>query len=45
MPPLALLNRPVWSPTRKVGMLALRGYLLMAAVLLVVKVFQLALGQ
>ncbi|TMF06507.1 MAG: divalent metal cation transporter [Chloroflexi bacterium] len=45
MPPLALLNRPVWSPTRKVGMLALRGYLLMAAVLLVVRVFQLALGQ
>jgi Mn2+/Fe2+ NRAMP family transporter len=44
MPPLALLNRPVWSPTRKAGMLALRAYLAIAAVLLVVKVIQLALG-
>jgi hypothetical protein len=31
--------------SRKMGMLALRGYLLVAAVLLVVKVVQLALGQ
>ena len=45
MPPLALLNRPVWSTTRKVGMLVLRGYLVVAAVLLVVKVVQLAIGQ
>jgi hypothetical protein len=35
----------VWSTSRKAGMLALRGYLLVAAVLLVVKVVQLALGQ
>ena len=27
MPPLALLERPVWSPGRKAGMLLLRGYL------------------
>jgi Mn2+/Fe2+ NRAMP family transporter len=40
MPPLALLERPVWSPGRKAGMLLLRGYLVVAAVLLVVKTFQ-----
>jgi NRAMP (natural resistance-associated macrophage protein)-like metal ion transporter len=44
MPPLALLNRPVWSTSRRVGMLALRAYLVVAAVLLVVKVVQLAVG-
>ncbi|HEV7936878.1 MAG TPA: Nramp family divalent metal transporter [Solirubrobacteraceae bacterium] len=42
MPPLALLERPVWSPGRKAGMLMLRGYLLVAMVLLVVKTVQLA---
>jgi len=45
MPPLPELPRPVWSTSRKVGMLALRGYLLVAAVLLVAKVVQLALAQ
>ena len=45
MPPLPELPRPEWSISRKIGMLALRGYLLVAAVLLVVKVVQLALGQ
>ncbi len=45
MPPLATLARPAWSPTRTLGMVALRGYLLVAFVLLVVKVAQLALGQ
>jgi Mn2+/Fe2+ NRAMP family transporter len=45
MPPLPELPQPVWSTSRKAGMLALRGYLLVAAVLLVVKVVQLALGQ
>ncbi|MGI8688706.1 MAG: NRAMP family divalent metal transporter [Thermomicrobiales bacterium] len=44
MPPLAELPKPVWSMTRKVGMLMLRGYLLVAAVLLVVKVIQLVSG-
>jgi hypothetical protein len=44
MPPLPELPRPVWSTSRKAGMLALRGYLLIAAVLLAVKVIQLALG-
>ncbi|HXC45339.1 MAG TPA: hypothetical protein VNU24_01940, partial [Solirubrobacteraceae bacterium] len=42
MPPLALLERPVWSPGRKAGMLMLRGYLVVAMALLVVKTVQLA---
>jgi len=42
MPPLALLERPVWSPGRKAGMLLLRGYLVVAMALLVVKSVQLA---
>jgi NRAMP (natural resistance-associated macrophage protein)-like metal ion transporter len=40
MPPLALLERPVWSPGRKGAMLLLRGYLVVAVLLLVVKTFQ-----
>jgi len=45
MPPVALLNRPEWSAGRKMAILALRGYLVVAVVLLVVKAVQLALGQ
>ena len=41
MPPLALLERPVWSPGRRAAMLLLRGYLVVAVVLLVVKTVQL----
>jgi len=41
MPPLALLERPRWSPGRRTGMLLLRGYLVVAVVLLVVKTVQL----
>ncbi len=44
MPPLALLSRPTWSPGRKLAILALRGYLVVAVVLLVVKAVQLAIG-
>jgi hypothetical protein len=44
MPPLAELPRPKWSTTRKAAILALRGYLLVAAILLIVKVVQLALA-
>jgi NRAMP (natural resistance-associated macrophage protein)-like metal ion transporter len=44
MPPLPELPRPVWSTSRKAAMLALRGYLVVAAVLLAVKVVQIALG-
>jgi NRAMP (natural resistance-associated macrophage protein)-like metal ion transporter len=41
MPPLALLERPVWSPGRKAAMLAMRGYLVIAVLLLIVKSVQL----
>ncbi len=41
MPPIALLERPVWSPGRKAAMLLLRGYLLVAMVMLIVKTVQL----
>jgi hypothetical protein len=41
MPPLTLLSRPAWSPGRKFTMLALRAYLVVSVVLLVVKAIQL----
>jgi hypothetical protein len=41
MPPLALLGRPSWSRGRLVGMWALRGYLVIAVLLLFVKAVQL----
>jgi Mn2+/Fe2+ NRAMP family transporter len=46
MPPLEDLPKPVWSVTRTLGMYTLRGYLLIAAAMLIVKVVRLALtGQ
>lgn len=45
MPPLALLEPVKWSPGTKLGMLALRGYLVVGAILLVVKAIQLAHGN
>ncbi|HEX9038491.1 MAG TPA: NRAMP family divalent metal transporter [Ktedonobacterales bacterium] len=44
-PPLAELAPPVWSAARRIGLLVLRGYLLISAALLVVKVVELALGH
>ena len=44
MPPLNLLNRPKWSRGRVLGMWALRGYLVVAVVLLLVKAIQLGLN-
>ncbi|MGW2651887.1 NRAMP family divalent metal transporter [Streptomyces sp. NPDC001393] len=41
MPPLALLEPVVWSPGLKLGMSLLRGYLVIAALLLLVKAIQL----
>ena len=41
MPPLALLERPQWSTGRKAGMMLLRGYLVVAVLLLIVKATQL----
>jgi hypothetical protein len=43
MPPLSLLTRPVWSRSRLFGMWALRSYLIVAVVLLLVKAIQLGL--
>ena len=45
MPPLALLSRPSMSAGRKVGMSALRLYLAVAMILVIVKIVQLALGH
>jgi len=44
MPPLALLTPVTWSAGTKLGMLALRGYLVVGAVLLAVKAVQLGGG-
>ncbi|MDH6196020.1 Mn2+/Fe2+ NRAMP family transporter [Mycobacterium frederiksbergense] len=43
-PALATLARPVMSPGRRAGLLVLRGYLLLAIVLVVVKVVQAGAG-
>jgi hypothetical protein len=45
MPPLALLDRPAWSPMRSVAVGGLRVYLVIAVLLLAVKSVQLALGH
>jgi Mn2+/Fe2+ NRAMP family transporter len=44
MPPLALLRPVKWSPGLRVGILALRAYLVASAILLVVKAVQLGGG-
>ena len=44
MPPLTLLQPVTWSAGTRLGMLALRGYLIVGAVLLVVKAIQLGRG-
>jgi NRAMP (natural resistance-associated macrophage protein)-like metal ion transporter len=45
MPPLALLQRPAMSSGRKIGMSALRLYLAVAMILVILKIVQLALGH
>jgi hypothetical protein len=45
MPQLTLLDCPVWSRGRLVGMYALRGYLVVAVLLLIVKAVELGLGR
>jgi Mn2+/Fe2+ NRAMP family transporter len=45
MPQLELLARPVWSRTRKVGMLTLRGYLVVAVLMLIVKAVEVGVGH
>jgi Mn2+/Fe2+ NRAMP family transporter len=44
MPPLTLLQPVTWSTGTRLGMLALRGYLIIGAVLLIVKAVQLGRG-
>ncbi len=44
MPPLAMLKPVTWSPTLKLGIIALRGYLVIAALLLIIKAIQLGTG-
>jgi hypothetical protein len=45
MPPLADLPAPRISTGRKIGLTALRTYLLVAMVLVIVRIVQLALGN
>jgi NRAMP (natural resistance-associated macrophage protein)-like metal ion transporter len=45
MPPLALLSRPSMSAGRKIGMSALRLYLAVAMILVIIKIVQLAIGH
>jgi NRAMP (natural resistance-associated macrophage protein)-like metal ion transporter len=45
MPPLALLGRPEWSRGRTAAMWSLRGYLVVAVILLLVKAVQLGTGH
>jgi hypothetical protein len=45
MPPLTLLDRPVMSAGRKLGMSALRLYLAVAMILVIVRIVQLAAGH
>src|SRR5258708_7169842 len=44
-PPLALLSRPPVLPPRRIGLPALRLYLAMATVLVIVKIAELAIGR
>jgi Mn2+/Fe2+ NRAMP family transporter len=44
MPPLTLLQPVTWSPATRLGMIALRSYLVLGAVLLIVKAIQLGGG-
>ena len=45
MPPLELLERPAWSRTRTIGMYTLRGYLVVAVLMLIVKAIEVGIGQ
>ena len=45
MPPLETLTRPAMATGRRIGMSALRGYLLIAMILVIVKLVEVALGH
>jgi Mn2+/Fe2+ NRAMP family transporter len=44
MPQLEMLDKPMWTRTRKVGMITLRGYLVIAVVMLIVKAVEIGVG-
>lgn len=44
MPPLSKLPKAIWSPTQRLAMATLRGYLVIAVIMLVVKIARLSLG-
>jgi hypothetical protein len=45
MPPLNLLDRPKWSRGRLIGMYLLRGYLVVAVLMLLVKAIELGVNK
>jgi hypothetical protein len=45
MPPLTLLARPTLSTGHRLGLSVLRGYLIIASALVVVRIVELALGH
>jgi Mn2+/Fe2+ NRAMP family transporter len=45
MPALSELPRPAWSAGRRIGMITLRAYLLVAVTLVIVKIIQLAIAH
>ncbi len=45
MPALVLLQRPKWSPVRRVAIITLSGYLVFAILMLVVRAIQLAIAR
>ncbi|MGB8876963.1 MAG: hypothetical protein WCD11_11630, partial [Solirubrobacteraceae bacterium] len=44
-PALELLERPTWSRARTIGMYALRGYLVIAVLMLIVKAIEVGIGH
>jgi len=45
MPPLNMLSTPILSTGRKIGLAALRSYLAIAMILVIVKIVQVAIGH
>jgi hypothetical protein len=45
MPPLNMLSKPLMSTGRKIGLGALRSYLAIAMILVIVKILQVAIGH
>ena len=45
MPPLNVLSRPVMSTGRKIGLTALRSYLAIAMILVIIRIVELAIGH